>query len=59
MTGYSSRGKKLQVGKGDTARIHRLAYTLDHLLSKRAQPGIKHDKRWRLRNAGARIFAKI
>jgi hypothetical protein len=57
-TGYSSRGKVLQVGKGDVARIHRLTYVVDHLHSKWSQKGVKHGKRWQVRKAGARISTK-
>jgi len=38
MTGYSSRGEMLQVGKRDTARIRRLAHALTGPLTFRMSP---------------------
>jgi len=49
----------LQVGKGDAARIYRLAYTLDPLHSKWSQKGIKRGKRWRRRKAGAKKMRRF
>jgi putative transposase len=59
MTGYSPRCELLQVAKGDAVRIYHVAYALDRLYSKWSQQGVKHEKRWQIRKAGARASAKI
>ena len=59
MTGYSPEGTIMEWGKGDMQRIFRLCYTHDKLQSKWNQKGIKHQKRYRLKQAARRICKKI
>jgi putative transposase len=53
--GYDPDGIIVELGKSDISRIYRLCHAYDKLQSKWSQPTTKHSKRYRYRNAGARI----
>jgi len=58
-TGYNPDGTLVEWGKNDMTRIYRLCHVLDKLQTRVSDKALKHRKRYKLRNAMARIRKRI
>jgi len=58
-TGYDLEGNAYEWGRNDISRIYRSCHSHDYLQSKWSSTEISHNKRYKLKKAGARIRKKI